>query len=313
MDKKERDIWLEERRKGICGTDVAAILGIDEYRCALDVWQDKRGMLPDREPNEAMKQGIEFEDYIARRFQEASGIEISDICHNIGSKQYPWALCNPDRWIVSENAGLECKFTSPYNADKFSDTEFPKRYYTQCVHNMAVTGADHWYLAVLIACKEFRWYKIERNQEEIDALMEFERNFYENYLQKDILPDVDNSELTTKALGRMFINHDNLDYAELPELKSVCQRIDVIKNSIKELESEEEALRQEIMREMETVSSANVDGEYKLLYRTGKTRSFDRALFEKKYPEVFGDKDLWQEKESRVLTVRRIRGNCSKK
>jgi len=35
--------WLNERRKGIGGSDAAAICGVSPYRTPLQVWKDKRG------------------------------------------------------------------------------------------------------------------------------------------------------------------------------------------------------------------------------------------------------------------------------
>src|SRR5690606_37257359 len=39
-----RDEWLELRRKGIGGSDAAAIVGLDRYRSAFDVYADKLGL-----------------------------------------------------------------------------------------------------------------------------------------------------------------------------------------------------------------------------------------------------------------------------
>ena len=36
-------LWLEERRKGIGGSDVAAIMGLSPWKTAYQVYQDKRG------------------------------------------------------------------------------------------------------------------------------------------------------------------------------------------------------------------------------------------------------------------------------
>jgi predicted phage-related endonuclease len=41
--------WLAERRKGVGASEVAAVLGLDPYRSALDVFLDKIGQAPPRE------------------------------------------------------------------------------------------------------------------------------------------------------------------------------------------------------------------------------------------------------------------------
>ena len=50
-------------------------------------------------------------------------------------------IANVDRLIVGENAGLECKTTSAYNAKEWDGDEVPAQYILQVQHYMAVTGA----------------------------------------------------------------------------------------------------------------------------------------------------------------------------
>lgn len=92
---------------------------------------------------------------------------------------YPFAIANIDREIVGEDAGLEIKTTSELNMKKFKGGEYPANYYCQCVHYMAMTGKQRWYLAVLIGNRDFRWFTIERDEAEIAALMGAEADFWE--------------------------------------------------------------------------------------------------------------------------------------
>ena len=73
--------------------------------------------------------------------------------------------------------GLECKTASPYMADHWKNGQIPIHYELQCHHYMVVTGADCWYIAVLIYGREFKWYRIERDEELINYLIEVERDF----------------------------------------------------------------------------------------------------------------------------------------
>ena len=49
----DRDQWLAERRTGIGGSDAGAILGVNKYRTALDVYLDKTGQAEDQVENDA--------------------------------------------------------------------------------------------------------------------------------------------------------------------------------------------------------------------------------------------------------------------
>ena len=72
---------------------------------------------------------------------------------------------------------LECKTTFSLDLKQFNGVEFPVQYYAQCIHYLAVTGADRWYLAVLAYGRGFFTFTLERDQAEIDALMAAEADF----------------------------------------------------------------------------------------------------------------------------------------
>ena len=150
-----REEWLELRKKGIGGSDSAAIVGLDRYRSPFDVYADKLGLKPEIPDNEAMRQGRDLEQYVAERFMEATGKKVRRRNAMLQHPEYPFMIADIDRWVVGENAGLECKTTSALNRAKFNQGEYPPSYYVQCVHYMAVTGAERWYLPnrATVECK----------------------------------------------------------------------------------------------------------------------------------------------------------------
>ena len=86
-----REEWLQYRKAGIGGSDAGAICGLNPYRTAMQVYQDKISDACEDIDNEAMRQGREFEDYVARRFMEprekrcagqiqCSAVKITHLC-----------------------------------------------------------------------------------------------------------------------------------------------------------------------------------------------------------------------------------------
>lgn len=161
----EHEEWLENRRKGIGGSDAGSICGLNPYSSAIAVFQDKTQPLTEKPDNESMRQGRDLEEYVARRFMEETGKKVRKANAIFYKEEQPFMLANVDRLIVGENAGLECKTASAYSADKWKDGHIPESYEIQCHHYMAVTGADAWYIACVILGKEFVWHKIERDEE----------------------------------------------------------------------------------------------------------------------------------------------------
>lgn len=100
-------------------------------------------------------------------------------------EKYPFMLADVDRMVVGENAGLECKTASPYMTEQWENGKIPLSYQIQCLHYMAVCNADAWYIAVLIYGREFKYYKMERDEEMIADLIRIEQNFWENHVLKE--------------------------------------------------------------------------------------------------------------------------------
>ena len=70
LNEISHEEWLELRKKGIGGSDAGAIVGVNPYSSAFQVYCDKKGLMPETEDNEAMRQGRDLEAYVARRFEE---------------------------------------------------------------------------------------------------------------------------------------------------------------------------------------------------------------------------------------------------
>lgn len=58
-----KEDWLRYRKCGITGTDAGAILGVNPYRSAFQVYCDKNSETIENIDNEAMRQGRDLEDY----------------------------------------------------------------------------------------------------------------------------------------------------------------------------------------------------------------------------------------------------------
>ena len=217
--------WLESRRNGIGGSDASAILGVNPYSSPLRVYMDKIGKGIEEETNEAMRQGTDLEQYVAERFVEFMSTQGTPKkvrkCNKIlRHPDYPWMLANIDREVLKENAGLECKTTSPFSKFRFDEGEINPHYYWQCIHYMAVTGAEKWYVSIVVLGKSHHVFCIERDEDAIQTLIEAEREFWEEHVvpRVPLLPT--GNEADDKALNALYpsaeetggaVSLDNLD------------------------------------------------------------------------------------------------------
>ena len=120
-----REDWLRLRKSGIGGSDAGAICGLNPYASPMSVYRDKTSEDVSDTDNEAMRQGRDLEDYVARRFMEATGLKVRRSNMMYRSDDHPCMIADVDRLVVGEDAGLECKTASAYNADKWADGNIP--------------------------------------------------------------------------------------------------------------------------------------------------------------------------------------------
>ena len=198
-----REEWLEARKYGIGGSDAAAILGVDPFRSALEVYCDKIGIAEPQVDNDAMKWGRKLEPLVAEAYQEETGRELKDFGINIWQGNEPWLIASQDRQIVKPKTGhLEIK-TSNYLKEGDLAEEIPVYWLVQFQHSLAATGLDWGGFAILLNARKLFWVDVERDNSFIEAMLEAEAKFWKRVEDHDP-PPPDSSESATKVLKALY-------------------------------------------------------------------------------------------------------------
>lgn len=296
-----REQWLEYRRSGIGGSDASTIVGLNPYSSPYYLFCDKMGALPEKEDNEAMRQGRDLEQYVANRWMERTGKRVKRNNTMWRSTVWPWMLADIDREVVGENAGLECKTTSVYNKHDFAGGEIPLTYYVQCQHYMAVMGFDRMYLAVLVLNRGFYDFVIERDEEEISSLAAAEGEFWDR-LQREEPPELDGSDATMTALKQLYPEEDSGLELTLPsDTASELKQFQHIQEAITDLQSERDAIKARTMARMGEAALA-VAQDMTCSWVTRRRTSVDTAALKKEFPEIY--RKYLKTTEYRVFSVR---------
>ena len=66
---KRKKAWLKRRQKGVGGSDISALMNVNPFRNAIDVYKSKFGEVED-ESNPAMETGTVLENYVAERYAD---------------------------------------------------------------------------------------------------------------------------------------------------------------------------------------------------------------------------------------------------
>jgi putative phage-type endonuclease len=162
---QSRADWLQRRRQGIGGSDVACILGLNPWKTALDVWAEKIG-LSETEDNEQMLWGRRLETAILEELADRLGERIKKPSDEelpmVG--RLPWQLVSPDG--LMGRVLIEIKTASEWAKNEWGEEgtdEVPTAYALQVMWGLNALDLDYGIIAVLIGGQELRQYRIERN------------------------------------------------------------------------------------------------------------------------------------------------------
>lgn len=294
-----REEWRALRKQYIGGSDAASVVCMNPFSSPFSLWAEKVGKTPEFEGNLATEVGTFLEEFVAKKFERETGKTVRRCNLSLVNDEYPWAIANVDRLIVGEDAGLEIKTTSELNMKRFKNGEYPGNYYCQCVHYLAVTGKKRWYLAVLIGNREFKIFTIERDEEEIKALMEAEHDFWVRYIETRKAPPADGSGSTSEAIKQIF-NVESGETVELPGMDSIFQQRALIQKQIKQLKEQQDELDNQVKVAMGSASKA-ICGMYSVSWKLQDTGGLDRDRIRKDYPGI--DFSKYAKSQTRVFRV----------
>ena len=279
--------WLKHRQAGIGGSDASCIAGLNPWKSAIQLYMDKKEENPQERKSLRMELGNRLEGLVAELFTEATGLKVRNVNGILKNDKYPFALANIDRAIVGEKAFLECKTTNSYALKEWEEG-VPAHYEIQCLHYMAITGATHCYIAALIGNSDFIWHKIERDQETIDYLMQIEKDFWENNIEKDVDSLCqDGSDAYSEYLKKKY-DKSNGQVIELHLLENgvdKLNRYDEIVTDIKALESEKKLIEQEIQLYMEEFEVAKI-GDRKVTWKSSSRNTIDSKKLKAEMPDI---------------------------
>ncbi len=201
------DEWLDWRKKGIGGSDVAALLGISKWKSVMELWLEKTGQNMDsvEDINSAMEWGSILEPVIREHFAKITHKTVVVVPAILQHPTYPFMIADVDGVTADDDGNpaiLEIKTASEYKRDEWSDG-VPAYYQTQCQHYMAVTGVSRTYVAVLIGGNTFHIFDVVADHDIQRMLISIEEDFW-NKVQNKIRPDIDGSDASKVLLDQAY-------------------------------------------------------------------------------------------------------------
>lgn len=279
-----KEEWLSIRKGYIGGSDAGAVLGLNPYKSAYSLWAEKTGRIPEFEGNTITRVGSYLEELVADMFSEETCKKVRRKNRILVNDAYPWACADVDRLIVGEKALLEIKTTnSPVAMKKFRNGEYPEQWYCQMTHYLAVTGLEKAYLAVLIECRDFKIFELERDQEEIDALMNAEKAFWEG-VKNDTPPTADGLPSTSETLTALY-PQSNAETVDLFGYENDLAQYLSISAQIKALEAQKDEVANRVKAFLGEAGRGENE-RFRVSWTTSERKSLDSKRLVAEHPEI---------------------------
>jgi putative phage-type endonuclease len=206
--KQTREQWLANRRLGVGGSDIAAVLGLSPWRSAVDVWKCKVSDDPPVDnPTEQMRWGTILEGVVADEYARTTGQRVQRVNAQLRHPQHAWAIGNIDRAVTmpatrarvvgTELRGaqgiLECKTASAYSLGEWEGPDggpaVPVYYTAQVLWYIGIAGVDWADVAVLVGGQRYLQRRVERNDETLRAMFAAAEEFWRGHVLERIPPE----------------------------------------------------------------------------------------------------------------------------
>lgn len=298
--------WLKNRQAGIGGSDAGAILGVNRWKTPFQVYLDKTEPISEvKESSEAAYWGNQLEDIVAKEFSKRTGKKVRRKNAILQHKEYPFMVANLDREVVGEKAFLECKTVNAFGAKEWEGNEIPASYLVQVMHYMAVTGYEKCYIACLIGGQKFVWKEIERDEELINMIIEAEKDFWENHVEKRIPPALDGSSAAEKYLNEKYKQSDPSISVDLKfEYAEKIETLMRLNADIKALEEQKKEIENNIKNELGQAEKGYIN-DYEVSWKQVISNRVDTKLLKSKYEDIY--KEVCKESVSRRFSIKSLK------
>jgi putative phage-type endonuclease len=291
--------WLAARSKGIGGSEIGTIMGVNQYSSARLLYFKKTGQFQDstafefsEESKERMGWGHKLEPLVADEYMARTGKKVVICPATLQHKDYPWAIANTDRIIVDDEGKpvgiLEVKTANSRLLKDWEEGDIPLAYIYQLNWYLWILDMQYGAFAALVGGNKFVMIEVWRNDDLVKEMIAAGDTFW-NYNVKNLVePVVSGSDADTE-----FVKEQNADVVKNSEITlldddtvDLAATIVEGKKLIKELEAQVAEATNKIKERMTTNEIGyTADHVIKWSPRTQTRVDTDRLKIE--FPEVY--------------------------
>lgn len=278
----DTDEWVEERRKSVGASEVAAVMSLSPYQTGLDVYKQKLGAGDDFDPLLAFV-GHESEPIIQKWVERYSGIHVTlDPAFMARSTVWPFLHASFDRVSHDPFTTWQFKTAHQFTGHKW-DEGVPTPIRVQVQAEMAVAGTERAAVVVWIGGREFRLFWEPRDDRFIrEQMIPQVQAFWEGVQAgKPPLPQI------AAEIPDVFPGEPGTETELSEEAFDVLERITVLSSDIKAQTVERESLKVALAAYVENAETLTRGGRRVATWKTQAGRvGFDRAAFTAQHPDL---------------------------
>lgn len=297
---EDEAVWVANRSKGIGGSDIGTICGVNKYSSARLLYFKKTGQFQESEAFtfsdqsiERMAWGHKLEPIVADEYMKRTGNRVVICPATLQHKDHPWALANVDRIIV-DNEGkpygvLEVKTADARLLKDWEDGEIPTSYIYQLQWYLWITDLQYGCFAALVGGNRFVMIEVFRNDELLQNEMIPAADKFWNYNVKNLIePELSGSDADSDFIKEIYGNVEKNSEVVLEddEDNELANFIFEAKQQVKQLEKDIAEASNKLKEKLkDTEIGYTTDRTIKWSPR--KQTRVDTDKFKSEYPEIY--------------------------
>lgn len=265
---------VPDRNKVIGGTDISAIMGVNDWRTPYDVWLDKTGRGEELPDKVLFRTGRALEPLNAELYQERYGVKVVRPQLVLQHTTRTWQGGSPDGLHVDQEIVTEFKTYNGFNTDdKWGEDgtqEVPDAYFMQTLWYMLLLEAVIGRVCTIIRNADHRVYPIHRNADLEDAMLTAADNFWHKHILSDTPPEITASDSALAYFKKKHPRNTEPMRIATPEEEGLMVRLANIRRQRLAAEKDEEDLKLRLKVAIGDAEGLESDNLGRITYRASK-------------------------------------------
>ena len=287
--------WLEHRKRGIGGSDIAAIAGRSPWNTAYQMWMTKTGQFDDLDSKpqaESARWGNLLETTVADEWSVRTGKKYIHIPVMLSKDSDPFMLANVDGFVLTDDAEsisgiLEIKTTSAFNNDVWEVGPIPEYYMCQANWYCGITGLSEFDIVCLVGGQRLYYYNFPAMTDLIEELQDAGRTFWNVNVKQFVEPKITGGDVDLmKDLASDADEEQEPIIYEDQETENLAEAYCNVRAKKGELEKIQEMIKAQLLAKL-VKSNQALTLTHSLRINKQTRRSCNWAMLEAEFPEAY--------------------------